>query len=336
MMHKAANRPLPVLGILFVASLLWMTGCASGGGTGNAGGVRPRSASPRPGTQVVALEFVRAFDNVASAPYYPIERLTGCTYSSDGTLIFCDEGRGKVYGLESGTQRWYEFDGPISRPYTPVDVQVDGFKVLVLDSSGGSIYRYDLSGSWQDKLLDVQRVDPAVTARGVAFDVDRDGRMIIADENQQQGLLMDAFLSLNMRLGEPGTMDDQFSYMSGTTFLPDGSILFSDAGNRRLSWYGRLGFFEGTVGGVHDPSIPFVTPAGLDSDRFGNVFVADSGSGLIHILDSRLRLVYSAGQEFALNATPLAPVDVAVSPEGMLAVTDQARSAVLVYRIVYE
>lgn len=320
--------------------LVLLAGCAGGGGgsgsmttaSGNGG---PR-VKARPGTRVVALEFVHAHENEAQASYYPLERPSGVAFASDGTLIMCDAARGKVYGLEAGSLHWYEFDAPLSRPYRPVDVQVDGFKVLVLDRGGDSVYRFDLSGSWQDQLLDVARVDPAVTTRGVAFAVDRDGRMIIADEAQQQVVLMDAFGALNMRLGEPGVQDDQFGDLGGVTFLPDGSILVSDTANSRLSWYGRLGFFESTVGGRYDPANPFAAPRGVACDRFGNVFVADPGNSLVHVLDSRFQLAFSAGQEFELRGAPVSPVDVAVGPDDFLAVIDQARAAVLVYRIIYE
>lgn len=325
------------LGLVAVLTLLTaLAGCASGGGGKPLPAAQEAARSTRPGTQVVDLEFLYSFENEASAPYYPLETVAGCAFSPEGTLIFCDEGRGKIYGLEAGTRRWYEFDAPLARPFRPVDVQVDGFKVLVLDSGGGSIYRFDLAGSWQDVLLDVGRVDPAAISRGTSFDVDRDGRLIIADQAQLQILLLDAFLQLNMRLGEPGTQDDQFNYLGGVTFLPDGSILASDSGNSRLCWYGRLGFFESTVGGDYDPANPFAAPAGLDSDRFGNVFVTDPGNSLIHVLDARFRLVFSTGREVDLLGSPVSPVDVAVGPDNLLAVTDQGRSAVIVYRIIYE
>jgi len=326
-----------MLAVVLGAGSATLSGCAGGGAaeTRTAPGGDPAQA-PRPGTSVVGLDFLYAFENVASAAYYPLEGLAGCEYSPDGTLIVCDQTRGKVYGLEASSRNWYEFDNPGSRPYRPVDVQVDGFKVLVLDTGGYSVFRFDLSGSWQDQLLDIRQVDPVVLAQPSAFSVDRDGRMVIADIAQQQVLLLDTFLNLNMRLGEPGTLGDQFQDPSGIAFLPDGSIVVSDRGNRRLSWYGRLGFFETTIGGEFDLENPFVAPQGLDCDRFGNLFVADQGNGQIHILDVRLRPVFSAGRDFALQGTPVGPVDVAVGPDNLLAVTDRARSAILVYRIVYE
>jgi len=158
----------------------------------------------------------------------------------------------------------------------------------------------------------------------------------VTDVGRQQVLLLDSFLNLTLRLGDPGSLGDQFLDPMGLVFRADGSFLVSDQGNRRLALYGRLGFYEQAVGGVFDPDNRFVAPAGLDRDRFGNVFVADPGSGRIHVLDPGLRLLLSAGPDFSLQGAPLAPVDVAVGPGDQLAVSDPARGAVLIYRILYQ
>ncbi|MBU8870077.1 MAG: NHL repeat-containing protein [Gemmatimonadales bacterium] len=293
-------------------------------------------SGPRPGSTVIGLDFLYSFENTAAAPYYPLEGLAGCSYSPDGTLIFCDELRGKVFGLDPSTRRWFEFAAPNRRSFNPVDVRVDGFRVLVLDQADGSIQHFDLSGAWRDELVDVRQLDPGAVVHPSCFAVDQDGRMVIGDAGQQEVLLLDSFLGLHTRVGGPGPMDDQFQDPAGIVFRNDGSFLVSDRGNRRLSLYGRNGFFEGAVGGDFDRNNPFLSPRGLDVDRFGNVFVADQGSGLIHVMDRRLHVNFSAGHDFDLAGTPLAPVDLAVGPNDELAVTDRARSAILVYRIIYQ
>jgi sugar lactone lactonase YvrE len=293
-------------------------------------------APPRPGTTVVDLEFLHSYENERNALYFPIEGLAGCGFASDGTLIFCDEKRGKVFGFDPSALVWYEFDSPNSRPYRPLDVVVDGFKILVLDAGGNSVFRFDLNGTWLDEVLDIRRIDPTGIPRVTAFSLDRDGRMVIADVSQQQVYLLDAFLSLQMRIGAPGTLDDQFTDPSGLTFLPDGGFIVADRGNRRLCRYDRLGFFEGTVGGDFDLNNPFILPQGVAVDSHGNLFVADQGNGRIHVLDRRLRPLTSIGDDFSLRGSPTAPVDVAVGPGEILAVTDRGRSAILVYRIIYE
>jgi len=338
--HVLPGESLIRMRIGVVAILVLMAGCSAGSGSSvrEAGQASPSvsQAPPRPGTTVVALEFLEVHENGRNAFYYPLEGLAGCTYAPDGTLIFCDEKRGKVYGLDPVALVWYEFDSPNSRPYRPLDVVVDGFKILVLDSGGNSVFRFDLNGAWLDQVLDIRQVDPANIPQVTAFSMDRDGRMVIADVSQQQILLLDAFLSLRMRIGAPGTLDDQFTDPSGLTFLPDGGFIVSDRGNRRLCHYDRLGFFEGSVGGDFDVDNPFILPQGVTSDKYGNLFVADQGNGKIHVLDRRLRPLTSIGDDFALRGTPTAPVDVAVGPGDVLAVTDRARSAILVYRIIYE
>ena len=78
------------------------------------------------------------------------------------------------------------------------------------------------------------------------------------------------------------------------------------------------------------------TLQGVTADQHGNLFVADQGNGRIHVLDRRQRFQPSIGDDFGLRGTPTAPVDVAVGPGELLAVTDRSRSAILVYQIIYE
>ncbi len=307
-------------------------------GSGDVAATLPSTggSAPRPGTAVARVDFLYAFENSPAELYYPIEGIGGCVYSPEGTLIFTDEKRGKVYGLDAGTRRWYEYDTPFSRPYQPVDVVVDGFKVLVLDMGGGQVNRHDLSGAYLDVLLEIRQVDPVIQTSPSAFAMDRDGRMVIADEAQQQVLLLDTFQNLNMRVGDPGSLPDQFINPSGLAFLPDGSFLVADRGNRRLARYGRLGFFEGLIGGDHSLDNPFLAPMGMDTDRFGNVFVADMGNGVVQVLGKRLTPDFSFGRDFAGDGALSEPIDVSVGPGDLLAVTDRGLSALLVYRIVYQ
>ncbi len=335
-------KRLVLTGLFAVTVAVLVSGCSGGSGLGSGvhesgSDITPgSSAPPRPGTTVVDLEFLYAYENQRNAYYYPLEGLAGCAFGPEGTLIFCDEKRGKVFGLDPGSLDWYEFDSPNSRPYRPLDVVVDGFKILVLDAGGNSVFRFDLNGAWLDEVLDIRQVDPSNIPQVTAFSLDRDGRMVITDVSQQQVLLLDTFLSLQMRVGAPGTLDDQFTDPSGITFLPDGGFVVSDRGNRRLCRYDRLGFFEATAGGDFDLDNPFILPQGVASDKFGNLFVADQGNGKVHVLDRRMRPLTSIGEGFSLRGTPTAPVDVAVGPGDLLAVTDRARAAILIYRVIYE
>ena len=283
----------------------------------------------------VALEFLTVYENERSAPYFPIEGIGGVAYASDGTLYFCDEKGGRVHGLDPAGD-WFQFDGPGRRFFRPVDLRVDGFNVLVLDMDGQVLLRYEMGGAYLDRLATFAYIDPGYDRLPSAFDVDVDGRMAFTDVSEQQTLLVDAFLQLDLTLGEPGSHREQFRDPSGVAFLPDGGFVVADRGNRRLQRYNRLGYFLGVVGGEFDPQNPMITPQGLDADVDGNVFVADPAAGAVHVYDPAMGYLFSLGSELGLLASPESPIDVAVGPDDLLAVTDRGRQAVLVYRIVYE
>jgi sugar lactone lactonase YvrE len=322
-------------GAALLAALLLVAGCGPAL-QGGAAGTHREEPARGVGSRPVALSFLAAYENVPGAAYFPLDGIAGCAFGPDGTLLVCDEKRGRVHALDPRDLSWYEFDEPSSRPYQPLDAVYDGLKVLVLDRAGASIQRFEPGGAWLDELADLRQVDPGDAPLATSFAIDRDGRLVIADAVSQQVLLLDSFLALHVRVGGPGTVSDQFRDPSGVAFLSDGGFAVADRGNRRLCRYGRSGFFEGTIGGDFAVDNPFVAPQGLDTDRFGNVFVADPGAGRIHVLDHRLRLLFSAGPEMSLQAAPSVPLDVAVGPDGTLAVTDRGRAAILVYRIVYE
>lgn len=311
-------------------------GCAGGGGgrspAEEAERPVPRQAGPAPRQ----LDFLYVFENTRDAPYYPVEGIGGVAYARDGTLIFCDEKGGRVHARDPGNGEWYLFGSGPASPYRPVDVRIDGFAILVLDLGGRLLLRFDINGVLQDRLLNFRRLDAAPDRTPTAFDVDVDGRLVCVDAGESQVLLFDPFLNLIAAFGDPGSHRQQLRDPSGVVFLPDGGFVVADRGNRRLQRYNRLGYYEAVIGGEFDPRNPLLTPQGLDTDRHGNLFVADPAAGAVHIFDGRLQLRLSLGSEMGLLASPLAPMDVAVGPDDLLAVADRERQAILVYRIVYE
>lgn len=313
----------------------WLCGCATESAQRSVADHTDVAARVE-GATVVGVELAYLFENVRSAVYFPLEGLAGVAWGEEGTLVICDEARGKIYGLDPRAREWSEFDTPGVRPYRPIAAKVDGFKVLVLDAGGRSLYRFGLGGAFQDRIVDFRHLDPAFETSPFAFDVDLDGRVVVADVGEQQVLLLDSFLSLIARVGNPGPHREQFDQPRGISFLPDGGFMVADQGNRRLQRFNRMGHWEATLGGQFDADNPFVAPQGIDSDRWGNVFVADPPAGAIHVLDRRGRLVLSIGPGLDLQAGLLGPVDVALGPRQQLAVTDRLRAAVLVYDIIYE
>jgi len=118
--------------------------------------------------------------------------------------------------------------------------------------------------------------------------------------------------------------------------MNNGGFVVSDRGNRRLQRFNRLGTYDGETGGVDDPANPLLTPQGLERDAWDNLFVADPAAGAVHVYGADLRHLFSLGSEAGLRAGPENPIDVAVGPDDLLAVSDRGRGAILVYRILYQ
>ncbi len=329
----APRGAFPTAVVILAAVLASICGCA---------GDRVRSAADEavpPGVAAMPvasdLEFLAVYENERNAPYAPIEGIGGVAFGGDGALYFCDAKGGRVFGLEPVHGEWFQFDLPGTRFFRPVDVRVDGFNVLVLDMDAQALLRYEVGGAYLDRLLNFIHLDPGYNRYPVAFDVDLDGRMVFADPAEDQILTLDTFLQPQDVLGEPGSHPEQFDDPSGVAYLPDGGFVVADRTNRRLQFYNRLGFHTGIFGGEFDVENPLLTPQGLDVDDYGNIFVADPAGGAVHAIAPDRTLSFSLGSELGLLASPVSPIDVAVGPDDLLAVTDRSREAILLYRILY-
>ncbi len=320
---------------MLVALVVLMVGCAPqeayrGDPATEDGGAVRRGRPP------LAVEFQYAFTNVATADYFPLEGLSGVAWGEGGSLVVCDATRGRVHVMDPRTRTWRGLDNPGVRGFRPLAARVDGFKVLVLDGTSRAIYRYDIEGAYQDRIVDLTTIDPAYETTPRDFDLDVDGRVVITDIGEQQVLQLDTFLALQGRVGNPGPHPEQFDQPTGICYLPDGGFMVADTGNRRLQRFNRLGYGTAVIGGLFDVDNPFVAPLGLAADRWGNVYVADVAAGVVHVVDNRNQIVMAIGPDESLEGSLLAPVSVAVGPDGQLAVADRERRAVLVYRLIYE
>ncbi len=293
--------------------------------------------TPRGGERAVplSLEYLYAYENERSAPYFPVEGIGGVAYYGDGTLFFCDEKGGRIHGHDPKRGAWFQFDDPGNRFFRPVDLVIDHFSVLVLDMDGRDLLRYDLRGVYLDRLIDFKHLTPGYDRVPSALDVDLDGGLVITDGGEDQVLTLDPYMAVRSVIGVPGTHPEQFREPSGVAYLRDGSFVVADRANRRLQHFTKLGYHLEIIGGEWDPTNRLLTPQGLDVDADGNLFVADPAAGLIHVYSSALKPLFAVGSEMGLQAAPLAPIDLAVGPDDLLAVSDRGRQAVLVYRIRY-
>jgi DNA-binding beta-propeller fold protein YncE len=165
--------------------------------------------------------------------------------------------------------------------------------------------------------------------------IDRDGRIAIADAANHQVLLTGPFLELETVVGEYGSFESQLQEPRGICFGVEGVLYVSDRGNRRVQAFDRTGFLLAATASVDDSDPPFVAPSGMATDRYGNVYVCDTGSSEIIVLTPDLVELARVGGPGLRDGNLERPVDCAIGPDGHLFVVDVGREALVVYEIIY-
>ena len=129
-----------------------------------------------------------------------------------------------------------------------------------------------------------------------------DGSVVVADCSNHCIRVVDAVGTVRTVAGTPGKAghkdgsgkDALLTYPYGITFLPDGTILFTDADNncvRSISPDGVVGTVAGTPGtkgstnGAGGQS-QFNLPRGITVLNDGSIAVADRGNGQVRLIDS--------------------------------------------------
>lgn len=281
-----------------------------------------------------AVTFAGAYENRKNEPWAPLVRASAAIAVPDGGFFLADYGGGMLHVFDPDGQYLLAADDP-GGGLAPLDLAVHGFLVYVLDANRRMVLRYDERGVFRDVFLDVGGLDPNQLVRPSAIDIDRDGRLAVADEGGHRVLVSGAFGRLETIVGEYGSFAGQFKEPRGVAFGPSGVLYVSDRGNRRVQAFDRTGQPLGATPGVMDPDAPFVAPSGMDTDRFGNLYVADTGGGRVWVLAPDLYPLLSiGGDEFADDHLQL-PVDCAVSADDRLYVVDAGRGALLVYDLAF-
>ncbi len=215
-----------------------------------------------------------------------------------GRLFIADVGRGTVLRVGADGQVRYEFENPPNvAALQPVDLEVTGFRVYVLDAQSNALLRFGDEGGFLDVLRSF-RADGVETPRALA--VDRLGRVLVAQTSRHQVRLFDASQGTETVVGGFGTRPGELSRPLGVAFAPDGSFYVTDTGNSRLQRFTAVGNFAGAF------SDSLGEPRGLAVGPTGELFVADAGRRSVWLLGP------AGGVRDELKLGPQSPVDVTV------------------------
>jgi sugar lactone lactonase YvrE len=286
--------------------------------------------------RAVSPESVEPYDiyeNRKSEAWAPLLRVASVAVLSDASFVFTDLGSGRMHQFDADGFYVGGLDAPGG--LRPLDVVSQGLRLFVLDNGSRRILRFTRDGVYRDVFLDLQKLDPISSIDPSAMDIDRDGRIAVADVANHRVVVTSPFLEIETIVGEYGSFPGQFDEPRGVVFSRDGLLYVSDRGNRRVQVFDHTGFLVAGTASVDDAEPVFVAPSGMATDEYGNLFVCDSGAGCVVVLTPDLKVIRKIGEGDIADTDLRRPVDCAFGPEGKLFVTDASRNALVIYEVFY-
>lgn len=232
---------------------------------------------------------------------------TGITIDTSGNLYAPDDGgvvrkvTPKAQVTSYAGENYYDasLDGTVTSQQInfPSALTMDNNNTLyVTELSTNRILKITSSGTVTPFIEGVQskgHFSPLSSLTGIA--VDKMGNMFVVDQlnNLIIKVTPNGISSIFAGTGEVGSADGigtsaTFNNLQGITIDLSGNLYVSDYGNnliRKITPDGTVSTFAGNINGGYSDGIgvnaSFYIPGGLTTDKVGNVYVADTGNGLI-------------------------------------------------------
>ena len=207
----------------------------------------------------------------------------GVAVAADGSILVADAGssprirrlsiNGTVSTVAGGVRGFANGSGAAARFDTPSGISV---------SSDGTVYVADTANNA------IRRI----TAEGVVSTLAGDGEAGDADGSRDQA---------------------RFNGPIGVAIAPDGRVIVADTYNDRIRAIDRDGNVT-TIAGGHEPGFAdgpatearFDTPSGVAVDRDGRIVVADTGNGVVRVIDTRQMVTTLASPDGASRPVGIA------------------------------
>ncbi|MDQ7029857.1 MAG: NHL repeat-containing protein [Ardenticatenia bacterium] len=155
-----------------------------------------------------------------------------------------------------------------------------------------------------------------------------DGRLVVADSNNNRIHVLDVNGEVITTFGEPGSAPGQFNEPWGVAVDGDGNIYVADTWNHRIQKFApdgtflkAWGTFADTQGTLEQPGA-FWGPRGIFVTDDGRVLVADTGNKRVQVFDTEGTFLGMFGGRGSEHGKMDEPTSVAVGPDGTIYVAD--------------
>jgi tripartite motif-containing protein 71 len=264
----------------------------------------------------------------------PLRNPCAIAVDNRGQLFVCDAGNNRLIkfgpdfapikdhgGFGSG-------DGLLSDPsHMALD---NNLNLWVSESGNRRISRYDLDLNFVDKMSFIDDSDLAKfgTPSGVA--VTQYGTMWVADKLRQRVAIFNNIGTFEQFIGEFGSGGGQLLQPEKVVCFGREEFAVCDAGNARVLFYDSYGTFahEFSDNSLSDPVACAVSGKDL--------WIADRKTARIMFVADMRKNQLELGPNITGSTAPLNhPSDLAVLPNGRLAIADSGNNRILICRIIY-
>jgi DNA-binding beta-propeller fold protein YncE len=215
-----------------------------------------------------------------------------------GRVFVADYGRGQVARVDSIGGLAYAFETPSDQPaLQPLDLEVTGFQVYVVDAQSASLLRYSDQGGFLDVLRKFR--DTGIeTPRAIA--VDGAGRLLLVETTRHAVRLIEESQRVESVIGGFGARVGELSRPLGVAFTTGGAFYVADTGNARVQRFSAVGNFAAAFGDS------LREPCRIAGGAGGELFVTDVRREMVLLYEP------AGAVRAALRLPGRAPVDVAV------------------------
>ena len=261
---------------------------------------------------------------------FPLKQeVLGVSVNSDGNIFVCEGPRGlKVRDKEGNEIK--SFQKTIdSLQLEPVDVSIglndqivvldhsqDSFRVVMLNKEGELIKSFGSKGS-----EDGQFNGPC------GVDVDEEGRIIVADTENNRIEVFDNDGSFLHSFGSKGSSEGQFDQPNSVGVDRDGNIVICDSWNHRIQVMDIEGNFIRCFGTRGSGVSQLKSPKSVDVDGEGRIVVCDSGNGRVSVFEKDGTFLFSFGKRHLKG-----PFGVVIDSFGSILVSDWRKKSIELWK----
>ena len=322
--NKVNQFPLKSSLLFFITILIILSGC------------RPNSnfiAELKNGPVPEALIFKQSIEGIILGK--KLSEPFGVTSDMAGNIYLVDAGNNRLiwfdrelvplrdaagYGTDEGLLN------------TPSYISIDNnLNLYVSDGGNQRISVFDTRLNYAKQIELIDPADPIKFGRPAGVKINQYGELWVADQDKSKIWIFDNIGSFDRTIGGIESTGGVMLNPAAVTADAHGRTLVCDKGNHLIKIYDSFGIFLFEFGESR-----MEKPTGISVDNSGNIWVLDAKGPGLFCFDSGGELIFSPEQMvFAGNHTPKNLVDLTVTPDNRLIISDFGNDRLLVFQILY-